>query len=87
MQDYSSFPSVTEDEFVKDPDVYLEKVNQGEGPFLIHNNDGESSCSLGGRITGSASGPSIPKEKKKELKKPAETQNRMKTRCRAMRKP
>ena len=40
MQDYSSFPSVTEDEFVKDPDVYLERVNQGDGPFLIHNNDG-----------------------------------------------
>ena len=40
MQDYSSFPSVTEDEFVKDPDVYLERVNQGDGPCLIHNNDG-----------------------------------------------
>ena len=40
MLDYSTLPSVTEDEFVKDPETYFERVHQGESPLLIINNDG-----------------------------------------------
>ena len=40
MLDYDTLPAVTEAEFVKDPDAYLEKVSQGESPYLIIRNSG-----------------------------------------------
>ena len=40
MLDYDALPSVTEDAFIKDPDAYLEKVSQGESPYLIISNSG-----------------------------------------------
>lgn len=41
MLDYSTLPSVTEDEFTKDPETYFERVHHGEIPLLIINNDGQ----------------------------------------------
>ena len=40
MLDYSTLPSGTEDEFVKDPETYFARVHQGESPLWIINNDG-----------------------------------------------
>jgi len=40
MLDYESLPTVTEDELPKELDSILERVNNGESPFLIRCNRG-----------------------------------------------
>ena len=42
MLDFLSLPAVTEDELTRDPDAVLERVDRGEGPFLIFCNSGSN---------------------------------------------
>lgn len=43
----SSFPVVTQAEIEKDLDVILDRIERGEGPFVIFGNDGQRLVLIG----------------------------------------